>query len=283
MDSARQVIRWSMPGWVLLFGITVFQFIQNICVYRSVVDAMEHSALTRLTPGAAAVVIGAGVPLGFLIFQLYYHAYDKWMPFSLAPEDRGGVIIRSLPLNARTKLEEYEPEIDITEMCSQVENKLVIYLLGPGLPRLKPEYRDSREHRRENKERYRKNRQVNFEAIRFYLALISTELESDNFKNEYTTLSDIYHAIGASRVALILSFLIYASYNLFVPTHRDALLIRYGWPLMINLLIFGWAIAIFQSRRGRTSTACQAMLSHTARWYALRTVTSERTVYMPFL
>jgi len=70
MDSARQVIRWSMPGWVFLLWLALFQIIQNICVFGSVGAAMEHSALSQLSTGVAVVLIGWGVPLGFLIVLL---------------------------------------------------------------------------------------------------------------------------------------------------------------------------------------------------------------------
>src|SRR5215217_5779295 len=155
MDSARQVIRWSMPGWVFLFWLAVFQFIQNICVFSSVGTAMEHSALSQLTTGAAAVLIGSGVPLGFMIYQLYYHAYDHWMPLSLAPQDRGGDILRCLPSDVQEKLRAYEPTLNIDEMCDQSTIPLLPLIFGPQLPRLKAQFRN-----RAGKDSYRKNRQV---------------------------------------------------------------------------------------------------------------------------
>lgn len=262
MDSARQVIRWSMPGWVFLFWLAAFQLIQNICVFGSVAAAMEHSALSQLTTGAAAILIGSGVPLGFLIYQLYYHAYDHWMPLSLAPQDRGGDILRCLPCDVQTKLKTYEPSLDIDEMCEPSSIALLPIIFGPRLPRLKANFRN-----RSGKSSYRKNRQVNFEVIRFYLNVISTEVKSDNFRQEYTNLSDIYNAIGASRIALICSSILYVFYNFFSPVHLHALSARYMYPLIINGAIFILALRVMQSRRTRTGIACQAILSHTTNWY----------------
>lgn len=264
MDSARQVIRWSMPGWVFLFWLGVFQIIQNVCVFGSFSAALEHSALSQLSTGAAAIVIGAGVPLGFLIYQLYYHAYDQWMPFSLAPQDRGADIIRRLPSEVQTKLSAYEPTLDFNEMCESSTIALLPLIFGPDLPRLKAQFRN-----RAGKKSYRKNRQVNFEVVRFYLAVISTELKSEGFRQEYTTLSDIYNAIGASRMAIICSFVLYLSYNILSPIHRNSLVALYMYPLLINGAIFFTAFVIVQSRRMRTSLASQAILAHTTNWYAL--------------
>ena len=264
MDSARQVIRWSMPGWVFLFWLGVFQIIQNIFVYGSVSAALENSALSQLSTGAAAIIIGAGVPLGFLIYQLYYHAYDQWMPLSLAPQDRGGEIIRCLPVEAQEKLRAYEPTLDIDEMCESSTIPLLPLIFGPDLPRLKKRLRN-----RAGKKSYRKNRQVNFEVVRFYLTVIATELKSESFRQEYTNLSDIYNAIGASRMALICSFVLYVSYNLLSPYHLNALLSIYMYPMLICGLIFLTALTIVQSRRTRTGIASQAILSHTINWYVL--------------
>lgn len=265
MDSARQVIRWSMPGWVFLFWLGVFQTIQNICVYGSVGTAMEHSALTQLSTGAAAIVIGSGVPLGFLIYQLYYHAYDHWMPLSLAPQDRGGEILRCLPCDVQAELKAYEPTLVIDEMCEPSTLGLLPIIFGPNLPRLKAEFRN-----RGGKNAYRKNRQINFEVVRFYFTVISAEVKSETFKQEYTNMSDIYNAIGASRTALILSFVCYGLYNALSPVHRDALFALYAYPALINAALFIWALIVIQSRRTRTGIACQAILAHTTNWYSLK-------------
>jgi hypothetical protein len=252
-----------MPGWVFLFGIGVLQSVQNICVFGSVESAIGHSALAQLTTGAAAVLIGSGVPLGFLIYQLYYESYDHWMPFSLAPQDRGGDILKGLPEQVLTELRAYETRLNICEMCDFSTNPLLVSVFGQHLRRLKPEFRN-----RKGKRAYRHKRQVNFEAIRFYLTVISTSVESDNFRNEYTNLSDIYNAIGACRTALLLSFFLYVLYNILSPAHRSALIASRMIPLLVNLAIFGFVIAIIQSRRTRLGTACQAMLSNSAYWYA---------------
>ncbi len=264
MDSARQVIRWSMPGWVFLFWLGVFQIIQNIFLVGSISAALEYSALSQLSTGAAAIVIGSGVPLGFLIYQLYYHAYDQWMPLSLAPQDRGGDIIRCLPSDVQTKLRAYEPMLDTDEMCEPSAIPLLPLIFGPDLPRLKAQFRN-----RAGKKHYRKNRQVNFEVVRFYLTVISTELKSESFRQEYTNLSDIYHAIGASRMALICSFVMYVSYNALSIAQRGATLTLYIYPLLVNGAIFFTALTIVQSRRTRTNLASQAILSNTTNWYAL--------------
>lgn len=263
MDSARQVIRWSMPGWVFLFWLGVFQIIQNVCVFGSFAAAMEHSALTQLSAGSAAVMIGSGVPLGFLIYQLYYHVYDRWMPFSFAPQDRGGEILRGLPGDVQARLRAYEPELSSNDMSETTNIRLLSYVLGPRVPRLKAEFRN-----RQGKDDYRRNRLVNFEVIRFYLHVICAEIESDNFRQEYTSLSDIYHAIGASRTALICSFAAYVSYNSMSPVHRAALFAPNLYPVLINGAICTLALKVLQSRRTRTGIASQAILAHTTNWYA---------------
>ena len=259
MDSARQVIRWSMPGWLFLFWLAVFQIIQNVYVFGSVAAAMRQSALSQLTTGSAAVIIGAGVPLGFLIYQLYYYTHDHLMPLSLAPADRGGDILRSLP-SIPEELKAYEPELDIEEMCEEVNVRLLSPVVG-GLRRLKSDFRDEK-----GRKRYLRNRLVNFEVVRFYFAVISTELRDDSFRQEYRNLSDIYNAIGASSTALVCSFALYLFYNLLSSSHRADLL---GWPLAVNASAFTATLAVVQYQWNRTGAACQSILSHATRWYAL--------------
>lgn len=210
------------------------------------------------------------MPLGFLIYQIYYHSYDIWMPLSLAPQDRGGDILRSLPEIVRTELTTYEPAINIADICEPSKIPLLHLVFGPDLRRLQKEFRN-----RKGKEKYRRQRQANFEVIRFYLTLISTRIPSELFKSEYTSLSDIYNAIGASRMALILSFVLYVMYNLFSPVHRLALVANALYPALINLLVFVWMLAMIQSRRTRTGAACQAMLANTAQWHAAQKKINE--------
>lgn len=249
-----------MPGWLFLFWLGVFQAIQNVYAFGSVAGAVQQSAVSQLNTGEAAVIIGAGVPLGFLIYQLYYYAYDHLMPLSLAPHDRGGDILRSLA-GIPDKLKAFESTIDVEEMCEESPVKVFSLNVGPKLRRLKPEFRDKASRRR-----YLKNRIINFELIRFYFAVICTDLKDDSFRQEYRNLSDIYNAIGASSMALACSFALYFLYNMLSSAHRAVMV---GWPLFINALIsiLTWIIVQYQWRR--TGEACQAILSHAIHWYSV--------------
>jgi hypothetical protein len=254
-----------MLGWVFLFGLAAFQTLQNVFVFRSVGTAMQNSAISQLTTGAAALVVGAGVPLGFLIYQLYYEAFDNWMPLSLAPQDRGGDILRCLPDQVKEKLKAYDSKLNFEEKCEPSKIMFLSLIFTSNLRRLKPEFRNHA-----GKDFYRETRQNNFEIIRFYLSIISMESHTDSFKNEYTNLSDIYNSIGAARMGLVLSFILYFLYNILSPIHRHALASVYWYPLLISILVFVLAFTIMQSRRTRTGIACQAMLANTAKWYAAR-------------
>jgi hypothetical protein len=164
----------------------------------------------------------------------------------------------------QTKLRAYQPKLDIDEMCESSNIPLLPLIFGLSLQRLKAQFRNP-----EGKKTYRMNRQVNFEVVRFYLTVISTELKSDSFRQEYTSLSDIYNAIGASRMALICSFVLYVSYNVLSPIHLNALRTLFGYPLFINAIIFLLTLTIMQSRRTRTGVASQAILKHVTNWYVL--------------
>jgi len=111
-------------------------------VFGSITAALEHSTLSQVSTGVAAITIGAGVPLGFLIYQLYYHAYDEWMPLSLAPQDRGGDLIKCLPVDVQTRLKLYQPAISNEEMSEPSTLPLLSLIFGQNLGRLKAGFRN---------------------------------------------------------------------------------------------------------------------------------------------
>ncbi len=103
MDSARQIIRWAVPGWVWLLAL---------CGY-AVVDVAFHYPVDRLVqrikflvqlPGyggplaaSIALFVGIGVPLGFMLYQIYFWGYWRGRRhLRNEPRDSGWSIIRDV-------------------------------------------------------------------------------------------------------------------------------------------------------------------------------------------
>ncbi len=69
MNSEFQIIRWGIPGWtffmtVLLFKLTILDF-----ELSSLLKSFENPALMA---GIAAFFVALGVPLGYVLYQVYY-------------------------------------------------------------------------------------------------------------------------------------------------------------------------------------------------------------------
>jgi hypothetical protein len=70
MDNARQVVRWSIPGLVLVLELGAFAAVLRLADGH---DPLGVAAAVDTT--AAMLTLLAGVPLGFLLYQLYFRNY----------------------------------------------------------------------------------------------------------------------------------------------------------------------------------------------------------------
>src|SRR5438874_9355276 len=113
MDSARQVVRWSIPGSVFVFVLVALQSVENLLVYGSITTVIHRSALADISSGAAALLVLAGVPFGFLLNQFYYALYWNWMPFYVAGRDRGGEALRGISAPALAMIRRHHESIDL--------------------------------------------------------------------------------------------------------------------------------------------------------------------------
>ncbi len=74
MNSEFQILRWGIPGWVFLATFTVFKLAavnyQLDVFLRAISD--NPAAIT----GVSAFFVALGVPIGYLIYQIYF--WLKW-------------------------------------------------------------------------------------------------------------------------------------------------------------------------------------------------------------
>lgn len=282
IDSSRQVIRWSIPGWVLVLLLSFLRLIENIWMYGSIGAAMQYSIFSRLGPGAVALVVLSGVPIGFLLTQFYYAIYWNWLPLRVAKTDRGGQALKKISQPAYGMIIKYHPVKDTTSMYAPVP-KTAYYLIRNILFGFDHRRVNSRRETRE----YRDARKINFEAVRFYLTLVSTHEGLSQFKEEYTNLSDIYHCIGASLTAVLFAASMFVLYHFvpLIPSETGAVrTVGWHWPfvlvaswtpfsdLLISIVI-GVLVAVpigraLQKTRKTTLDASQAILESAICWHA---------------
>jgi hypothetical protein len=147
--------------------------------------------------GAAVVAGVLSIPLGFVIYQLYFVVFQEvdfaFLHRFATPEDRG---------------------LRILQDAGPVAVAHVLRGCRTGLDLASNEYRsvDARA--------YRHAREKNWAAVQWLLA---TQLESrdDTARREYTNLSDIYHSLGASRFGVIAGTVSYLLYSVYAH-HEDA-------------------------------------------------------------
>lgn len=78
MDEHERILRYGIPGWVFIFLFVGGSFIQNVLAKQSplfVADILEIFRGVLTAPSVAVFLIAgvgvAGIPLGFIIGQLY--------------------------------------------------------------------------------------------------------------------------------------------------------------------------------------------------------------------
>jgi hypothetical protein len=260
MDAARQVVRWSIPGWVFLFSAASIQLVTSLYWAGSPQALLGSGSLNMISPAMIALVVASGIPLGFLIYQIYYFVYGNVFPLGIVNRDRGAEVLQGLPQPLQGELGQLAKcKLDFSEMC---EHAIVPVLRYP-IVRLKAEHRT-----RQGRKVYRERLQGNWEAVRFLLHVLCLRNESSEIRNEVTTLADIYHSIGASRIAIVLSIAMHFSYNL---ARKGPLISQVPLKVILSIVlpyVLVYALlVILESTRRHTLNSLQAFLAHTLSFF----------------
>ena len=248
MDSPRQVIRWSIPGFVFVTVFLILHGARSALTY----GVGPWSAISQLTGSGVVALFFGGIPVGFIIYQLYYATYRSQSRFFghilFLRADRGGLVLSEY--TRRGGSFEVLKRIDVSHSDEQTRNRIEtskhstepssvfqlfgytppqrfkLNLLGFKLLKLKshicgesagpPSRCDG------CSQRWEKNFILNWSLYQTLLDLASTCQRFQAVKNEYTSGSDLYHALGASRRALSLATLGVVSYEtMAILNHRS--------------------------------------------------------------
>lgn len=183
MKSDSQFIRWGIPGWMVAVSFITFMVLD----YFSANDLTTFNAINNISLDTQAIwwlvfagflVAGAGIPLGFLIYQIYF--YFRWV----SPVSKDGL----LPplINGR-----------MTEMNDSLKD------LDPVKLGLKSKWREklitaSKDHR------------SIWHYISPFLHEIFLELDKDNvLHNHINYLKETMHSVGASYLGVTFGYLAY--------------------------------------------------------------------------
>lgn len=228
MDSTRQLLRWSVPGFVFVLTFFLLQAVWIVVIeQRSILSAVAGANAA----GLLAIVAG-GIPLGFLIYQIYYWRFagvGGMSTGSFFRNDRGGKVLTLYLFKYngnRAVLEwidakNHDPAVKHSPVLHKVEpldDRLCavdsltrkFWILQkprrhlcdtPGPPKPLPDRCPN--CRRIWSRRFSQNWTL-FQSAVDYCSATETRRW---IKHEYTVGSDIYHALGASRTAAVLAAL----------------------------------------------------------------------------
>jgi hypothetical protein len=167
MDTARQLLRWSIPGAVLLLTIGIWELIIAIVFLP---HPGGFGLLNDLDPTATIVVALLGVPIGFLMNQMYFYAWDSvtpWIRFLPVPIDRGRQVLDCLTpgqlafLNEKTGL-----SVDESNTARRIQRGVGFERLAFGERWLVPV-----ENTTQGRKDYSRTRRHNWRLVRWLITL----------------------------------------------------------------------------------------------------------------
>jgi hypothetical protein len=245
MDTARQVLRWAIPGWLLPIFVLTFVSVRFILNGRvlTITDFAQGDYGTMLT--FLTLLAGLGVPIGYLVHQIYHWLYWRVpLPFLKRPEDRGYSVLKDSKTDWQALVGYSMDEGARLEKGREIKiGKLHLYIKDRSVL-----------------ERYEHNWRL--ATIAFYF--IAQRTKAEIVAKQVETLADIYHGLGASLVSLWLAYLSYLVYDL--GMHR-VLILKGEWVFLlsglINLPLLLLTTAIFHFNRFTTLRALIGLMHDT--------------------
>lgn len=233
----------------------------------------------------------AVIPIGFVVYQMYYFSYDplvRLWPFPwtgrLIRNDRGAQVLQALESTQLDALREiFDAKLDIDMPHKRVgENEQqqkvpipiwrLVLRVQAGLKML--ELRDSWHEQHAGKKArahaYSDRWHENWDVLRAVVDIAGSDPSTGQIKHEYTVLSDLYHALGASRTALSVGLGGVVTFAVLYPNKYI------DHPVGSTLgLVLVWAITagiwvVFHLARRRTWRSAASSLEFGLRWLLRR-------------
>ncbi|QSE94208.1 hypothetical protein JWS13_39225 [Rhodococcus pseudokoreensis] len=312
MDTARQALRWSIPGAVFVLLIYTVQLSLHL------IDGTGDEFPGVKNTGMAVLSILAGIPVGFMIYQVYYARYA---PFGRSifhgasgrlyyvRLNRGADIFRRyFKCGGTAEFLQYVSSTDAVQRAIErhssgsefpyaskerafaIKYLSVLRLKDPALIScwdsevctcsircfcvtekklpFSPEPRDVTKCKCARR-RFAVYFREDWGLAQAALDVVDTFKTGAGIKSEYTTGSDLYHALGAVRIAVVMSLAIVLCYD--ITLHRDDLLAT-GWhqgvfPLVVGLLgLACWMV--LTSAREKTLANLDARTAAALSWFS---------------
>jgi hypothetical protein len=248
-NDASQILRWGTPGWVCILALLLFTLIDGLfsvllgektILFLRIIESGKDSL------GVAALVAGAGVPIGYLLYQIYFYIRWNW-PFAAK-----GILF----LHGR--------ERDISET-----------IVGVPIDRLsmseiwRKEYIDSAGAFLDGRVADHKKAWYFLESL--FLDYSSTSDAARLLYDRSRYLLDILHALGTGMFALICGGILYVAAILYLNWWGQ---IQNAWHLPLalsaNLTLCIVLLWVFQANRDNTRAQIISLQN-----YLLRMMTAK--------
>jgi len=181
VDIGKHLIRYSLPGGVLIGLAAVFDFVSR-WAWRE----QPTAAFALITSDGLATALGV-VILGFVIYQFYYSMHQPIVRFPLPriirfgkTFDRGGWILAGLSTDKRRNKEILNKIREVQGIKGSIGNAKDI----------------------KSDDSYSDRWYRNMHAVRSLLNA-TRNTGDDRIRDDYVALSDMYHILGACRIATL--------------------------------------------------------------------------------
>lgn len=216
MDAARQVLRFSIPGSLLLLLSTGLVVLGRL---------IQGEPLTEIGgvlggDGAAVIAIVSAIPVGFFVYQIYYLGVRPFVWLRFHPwqrrwprVDRGGRVLSQLGPDNLSRLERIygledqgevlDAEKEVTDLsCNPLWSRLGVQRLDPDYVArwARPGLSDAQVYQAAA-DAYADRWRLNWDLLGALVEASSEYEDTRSLKVEYLILTDIYHSLGACRTA----------------------------------------------------------------------------------
>lgn len=209
MKSDSQFIRWGIPGWMVAVSFISFMLLDYLSANDSTIfNAINNVSLDNQIVWwlviAGFLVAGAGIPLGFLIYQIYF--YFRWV----SPASKDGL----LPPLINGRMKEMNDSLrDLDPMRLGLNTKWRKKLIA-----------SNRDHRSV------------WHYISPFLHEVYIGLDKDGtLRNHTNYLKETVHSLGASYLGVAFG---YAVYLITKWRFTNASLLSLGYAVIITIVIF---------------------------------------------
>ncbi len=248
METARQTLRWAIPGWLFFLFLGLFLSIQwgfdqkfpsaDMIMTRTEVKEFLKDQLAPLAAGLTLI----GIPVGFVLYQVYY--YMRWRGpvfLRMKPDDAGFCMLCGLGMEehlretfGRAPRSTVNTRYTPTKRWAALRSEPAI----PTVVDLMPLVRTGN--------RAQQLRLNWYLAKSAWVALIQDK-ELSGVASSNTYMADIYHALGASRAGLLGSFVAYCGYELVFFAFHQATFEPVA--ILVNLILCAGTFLLFTSTR----------------------------------